>query len=61
MVGTANSLGLGAVSTGYLEQSNVDLGTELTNMIVAQRAFEANTKVVTAVDQMLNMLDQMKQ
>jgi flagellar hook protein FlgE len=52
---------LGAVSTGYLEQSNVDLGTELTNMIVAQRAFEANTKVVTAVDQMLNMLDQMKQ
>jgi flagellar hook protein FlgE len=61
LVGTANSLGLGAVSTGYLEQSNVDLGTELTNMIVAQRAFEANTKVVTAVDQMLNMLDQMKQ
>jgi len=60
-VGTANSTGLGSISAGYLEQSNVDLATELTNMIVTERSFQANTKVVSTVDTMLNDLIQMKQ
>ena len=47
--------------TGYLEQSNVDLSTEFTNMIVSQRGFQANTKIVTTVDQMLNDVITMKQ
>ena len=61
VVSQANTLGLGSISSGYLEQSNVDLGTSLTNMIVAQRAFEANTKIVTAVNSMLGTLIQMDQ
>jgi flagellar hook protein FlgE len=60
-VGTANSQGLGSIQAGYLEQSNVDLSVELTNMIVSQRAYQANTKIVTTVDQMLNELINMKQ
>ena len=60
-VGTASTNGLGAISAGYLEQSNVDLGTQLTNMIVTERSFQANTKVVSTVDDMLNDLIQMKQ
>lgn len=60
-VGTAEASGLGKISTGYLEQSNVDLSTEFTNMIVSQRGFQANTKIVTTVDQMLNDVITMKQ
>ena len=60
-VGTALSGSLGKISTGYLEQSNVDLSSEFTNMIVTQRGFQANTKIVTTVDQMLNDVIQMKQ
>ena len=60
-VGTALSSSLGKISTGYLEQSNVDLSNEFTNMIVTQRGFQANTKIVTTVDQMLNDVIQMKQ
>lgn len=60
-VGTALSSSLGKISTGYLEQSNVDLSNEFTNMIVTQRGFQANTKIVTTVDQLLNEVIQMKQ
>ena len=60
-VGTALSGSLGKISTGYLEQSNVDLSSEFTNMIVTQRGFQANTKIVTTVDEMLNNVIQMKQ
>jgi flagellar hook protein FlgE len=56
VVGTAQSGGLGAIDSGYLEQSNVDISTEFTNLIVTQRGFEANTKVVTTIDQMLQDL-----
>lgn len=61
VVGAANTQGLGGISVGYLESSNVDLGTELTKMIVTQRSFEANTKIVSTVDQMLSDLNNMKQ
>jgi len=60
-VGPALTSSLGKISTGYLEQSNVDLSNEFTNMIVTQRGFQANTKIVTTVDQMLNEVIQMKQ
>ena len=60
-VGTALSGSLGKISTGYLEQSNVDLSTEFTNMIVTQRGFQANTKIITTVDQLLDDVIRMKQ
>ena len=59
-IGTALSSSLGKISTGYLEQSNVDLSSEFTNMIVTQRGFQANTKIITTVDDMLNDIIQAK-
>jgi flagellar hook protein FlgE len=56
VVGTAQTGGIGAINSGYLEQSNVDISNEFTNLIVTQRGFEANTKVVTTIDQMLQDL-----
>ena len=48
----AGQEGLGAVLQGYQEQSNVSVVSEFINLIVAQRAYEANSKVVTAADNM---------
>ena len=56
-----NNPGLDSTGTmlqGYLESSNVNSVTEVTNLIVAQRAYEMNTKVLTAVDKMLDTLNQ---
>ena len=44
----------GAVSSGALEASNVDLGTELVTLIAYQRAFQANSKTVTTADEMMS-------
>jgi len=44
------------IQSGALEQSNVDLSQEFTNMIVAQRGFEANSKVITTADAMLQVI-----
>jgi len=44
--------GLGTILQGYLEQSNVSVVEEFVNLIVAQRGYEANSKVVQAADQM---------
>ncbi len=60
-IGSATQAGLGKISTGYLEQSNVDLSTEFTNMIITQRGFQANTKIITTVDQLLNDVISLKQ
>lgn len=46
----------GAIKSGALEASTVDLATEFTNMIVSQRAFSASSKVITTSDQMLSDL-----
>jgi flagellar hook protein FlgE len=51
VVGTAGSGGLGTLTGGSLEQSNVDMATEFSNMIVDQRGFEASAKVITTFDQ----------
>jgi flagellar hook protein FlgE len=58
---SAKNGGLGSIASGSLETSTVDLGTEFTNMIIAQRAYSANTKIITTVDQMLQELVQLKQ
>ncbi len=52
-VGTPTSGGRGSVSGGVLENSNVDLGTEFSNLIVTQRAFQANARTITAADTLL--------
>jgi flagellar hook protein FlgE len=49
-VGAAGSGGRGSIQDESLEQSNVDISTEFANLIVAQRAFEANSKTVTTFD-----------
>ncbi|HMS57046.1 MAG TPA: flagellar hook protein FlgE, partial [Fimbriimonadaceae bacterium] len=59
-VGEAGSRGRGSLAPGFLEQSNVDIGSEFTDLIVTQRGFQANTRVVTTVDEMLQDLITMK-
>jgi flagellar hook protein FlgE len=50
--GTAATAGFGSIQSGALESSNVDLTTELVNMITAQRAFQANAQVITTANQL---------
>jgi flagellar hook protein FlgE len=50
----------GATQSGTLEMSNVDLATEFTNMISAQRGFQANSRVISTADDMLNDVVNMK-
>jgi flagellar basal-body rod protein FlgG len=52
--------GAGTLQGGYLENSNVAVVTEIVNMIVAQRAYEANSKAITTADQMLQTAVNMK-
>jgi flagellar hook protein FlgE len=52
--------GRGSVQQGALEQSNVDLSTELVTMIQYQRAFEANSKTITTADQMTQTITNMR-
>ena len=51
------SEGLGSIVQGMLEQSNVSVVTEFVNMIVAQRSYEASSRVVNAADQMLQTIN----
>jgi flagellar basal-body rod protein FlgG len=55
-VGTPNTNGLGSLTQGSLETSNVNTVTELVNMITCQRAYEMNSKAITTTDQMLQYL-----
>ena len=60
---TASEPGVGATPTlmaGYLENSNVDLAKEFTDMITSQRGFQANSKVITVSDEILQELVNMK-
>lgn len=60
-VGKPQAAGYGTLQSGELEMSNVDLADEFTEMIVAQRAFQANTKIITTSDQILQELVNLKQ
>jgi flagellar hook protein FlgE len=51
----------GQTISGELEQSNVDMGTEFTNMIEAERGYQANASTITTADQMMQTAVQMKQ
>jgi flagellar hook protein FlgE len=62
--GTANigtpGDGRGSIAAGSLEMSNVDLSEEFTEMITAQRGFQANTKIITTSDEILQELVNLK-
>lgn len=60
IIGEPGLDGNGDIISSTLEMSNVDLGEEFTEMIVAQRAFQANTRTITTADQILQELMQMK-
>jgi flagellar basal-body rod protein FlgG len=55
-VGTAGTNGLGTISQGALETSNVNSVTELVSMIECQRSYEMNSKAISTTDQMLQFL-----
>ncbi|MBC8316447.1 MAG: flagellar hook-basal body complex protein [Desulfobulbaceae bacterium] len=58
--GVPGTNGLGTIAPNALEQSNVDLGTEFVKLITVQRAFQANSKIITTTDEMLNDLINIK-
>ncbi|MCX8253453.1 flagellar component of cell-distal portion of basal-body rod [Beijerinckiaceae bacterium RH AL1] len=60
VVGMPGDPGYGTITQGYLESSNVDPVAEITNLISAQRAYEMNSKVIQAADQMGQTLTQMR-
>jgi len=60
VVSTPGSTGFGTLLQGYLESSNVNTVTEITDMISAQRAYEMNSKVIQSADEMLQTLNQVK-
>jgi len=51
--------GLGVLNQSFIETSNVNVAEELVNMIIAQRAFELNSRAITTSDQMLQRLTQL--
>lgn len=53
LTGTPGTNGLGRINSNSLEQSNVDLGNEFVRMILYQRAFQANSRIITTTDHMM--------
>ncbi|MEN6358109.1 MAG: flagellar hook protein FlgE [Armatimonadota bacterium] len=60
IIGVPGTNGIGTVSSGYLEASNVDLANEFANMITAQRGFQANSRIITTSDEVLQELVSLK-
>ncbi len=58
--GVPGDPGMGTISGGMLEMSNVDLSQEFTNLIVAQRGFQANARIITTSDEVLQELANLK-
>ncbi|MGE4424211.1 MAG: flagellar hook protein FlgE [Pseudodesulfovibrio sp.] len=54
LIGTPGSAGFGTIASNSLEQSNVDTATELTNLIIIQAAYQANSKIITTADTLLS-------
>jgi len=52
--------GIGSVTSGYIEMSNVNLAQEFTNLIISERGFQANSKVITTSDEVLQTLVNLK-
>jgi flagellar hook protein FlgE len=59
-VGPAGTQGLGLITSGALEMSNVDLAQEFTNLVIAQRGFQANSRIITTSDEILQELVNLK-
>jgi flagellar hook protein FlgE len=59
-IGVASTGGRGSIASGYLEASNVDMAQEFTNMILAQRGFQASSRVITTSDEILQELVNLK-
>jgi len=59
-VGAPGDPGVGQLASGTLEMSNVDLSQEFTNLIVAQRGFQANARIITTSDEVLQELTNLK-
>jgi flagellar hook protein FlgE len=59
-IGQAGFNGRGNINSGTLEMSNVDLSQEFTDMIVTQRGFQANSRIITTSDEMLQELVNLK-
>jgi flagellar hook protein FlgE len=59
-IGMATEGGLGSIVSGAVEQSNVDMASELTEMIVAQRDYQANSKVFQTGSELLDVLMNLK-
>jgi flagellar basal-body rod protein FlgG len=55
--GAPGTEGMGSLVQGFLEDSNVSVVEEMVNMILGQRAYEANSKVVKAADEMLSQVN----
>ena len=60
IAGTPGTLGFGSVMQGFLEASNVNAVAEITNLITAQRAYELNSKVIQASDDMMGTINQLR-
>jgi len=58
--GTPNESGYGSLQQGYVEMSNVKVVEEMVNMIVAQRAYEVNSKAVQAADEMMQQSNNLR-
>ena len=56
--GTPGTDAFGQILQGALEEANVNIAEELVNLILAQRAFEANTRVISASDDLLRFVTQ---
>ncbi len=60
VTGTPASPGFGSVEQGFIETSNVNVVSEITNLITAQRAYEMNSKVITSANEMLQTLTNLR-
>jgi len=60
VIGVPNTSGLGKTASNSLEMSNVDIATEFVNLIKTQQAFQANSRIITTTDQMLQELINLK-
>ncbi len=60
VTGVPGSVGFGTVMQGYLENSNTNVVSEITNLISAQRAYEMNSQVISTTNEMLSTLTQLR-
>ncbi|NTW58633.1 MAG: flagellar biosynthesis protein FlgE, partial [Nitrospirae bacterium] len=60
VVGAANTSGIGKIASNSLELSNVDLAQEFVDVIAAQRGFQANSKIITTTDELMQTVLSLK-